>query len=118
MAQEIRPDRGEIRVTLDSDLDRDLGFDSLGRTELLLRVERVFSVSLSESLLVQAETPAHIWRAIEEAGPEQSGPGVVRDLASVLGPVEEVPAQAATLSKVLDWHVANHPDRSHIWLAG
>ena len=55
LAREIRPDRGEIRVTLNSDLDRDLGFDSLGRTELLLRVERVFSVKLSESLLVEAE---------------------------------------------------------------
>ena len=117
LAREIRPDRGEIRVTLSSDLDRDLGFDSLGRAELLLRVERVFSVKLSESLLVEAETPAHIWRAIEGVGSTELDTPASFNSTSSLGPVDEAPVQAETLTGVLDWHVTNHPDRTHIWLA-
>ena len=117
LAQEIRPDRGEIRVTLASDLDRDLGFDSLGRTELLLRVERAFSIKLPEALLVEAETPAHIWQAINSAAPVQVNAPVNATSASMLGPVEAAPTQAETLTEVLDWHVASHPDRTHIWLA-
>ena len=35
-------------VTLASTLDRDLGFDSLARTELLLRTERAFGIRLPD----------------------------------------------------------------------
>lgn len=58
LALELHPRRGRsLRVTLDSALDRELGFDSLSRVELLLRLERAFSVSLPEQLLAGAETP-------------------------------------------------------------
>ena len=40
LVKEIRPDRGDdVRVSLASRLDRDLGLDSLARSELLLRLE-------------------------------------------------------------------------------
>ena len=44
-------------VHADSRLDRDLGFDSLARVELVLRLERAFAVSLPESLLADSVTP-------------------------------------------------------------
>ena len=34
-----------VAITLDSDLDRDLGLDSLGRAELVLRIDRAFKIS-------------------------------------------------------------------------
>ena len=117
LALEIRPDRGALRVNIDSDLDRDLGFDSLGRTELMLRVERAFSVKLSESLLVEAETPADIWRAIQQSAPAADAARVDRETDAALGPIESSPSAADTLTGVLDWHVDNHPDRTHTWLA-
>ena len=43
-------------VTLDSVLDQDLGFDSLGRMELLLRTERTFGIDLPADTLQSAET--------------------------------------------------------------
>ena len=43
-----------VAVTLDSDLDRDLGLDSLGRAELVLRIDRAFKVRLPDQLLVDA----------------------------------------------------------------
>ena len=42
-------------LTPASSLDRDWGFDSLSRAELLLRVERAFRVRLPETLLARAE---------------------------------------------------------------
>jgi len=51
-------------LTLDSSLERDFGFDSLGRVELVLRVEQRFGVRLSEHLLATAETPRDVLRAI------------------------------------------------------
>ena len=69
LARELRPGGADLHVAMDSHLDRDLGFDSLGRTELMLRVERAFSVKLSETVLVAAETPADIWRALQRATP-------------------------------------------------
>src|SRR5262245_22123115 len=49
-------------VTLDSSFERDLGIDSLGRAELLLRAEREFGVSLPGHALRSAETPRDLLR--------------------------------------------------------
>jgi hypothetical protein len=45
LARELRPRRGQARpVGLDSDLERDLGFDSLGRAELARKVAKLLPV--------------------------------------------------------------------------
>ncbi|WP_201297032.1 acyl carrier protein [Billgrantia tianxiuensis] len=57
LVRETRPDRSNAApIDLDSRLDRDLGLDSLARSELLLRVEQAFGIRLPESALL-AETP-------------------------------------------------------------
>ena len=56
--------RGEMSATLDSSLERDLGFDSLGRVELLARIEGVFGISLPEHVLANAETPRDLLQAV------------------------------------------------------
>ena len=117
LARELHPERGDQRIAMDSLLDRDLGFDSLGRTELMLRVERAFSVKLSETLLVEAETPADIWRALESAAPGGTRPSGAADRPLASGPVTALPTGAETLTEVLQWHIANHPGRLHVWLA-
>jgi len=58
-----RPEEA-IQVALDSSLERDLGFDSLGRVELLTRLEQVFGVSLPERVLATAETPRDLLQAV------------------------------------------------------
>ena len=69
LALELHPGRSRsLRVTLDSALDRELGFDSLTRAELLLRLERTFGLSLAEQLLASAETPRDLIRALLSAG--------------------------------------------------
>ena len=41
VSEELHPGRKLRRVALDSSLDKDLGLDSLGRAELISRLERV-----------------------------------------------------------------------------
>ena len=54
-------------ITLDSSLDRDLGFDSLAKVELLSRIEESFNVVLSEQVFTEAETPRDLLRAVASA---------------------------------------------------
>jgi 1-acyl-sn-glycerol-3-phosphate acyltransferase len=102
-------------VSLDSHLERDLGFDSLGRMELLLRVERRFGVALPEDSLQLAETVADLWQALQRAGPAPAA-GAITAAPPVAGPGIEhhaAPASARTLIEVLEWHLARHPRRVH-----
>src|SRR5215471_21227037 len=65
LALELHPHKHQaLTVTLDSVLDRDLGFDSLGRMELLLRLERTLGVRLSEQVLASAESPRDLLHAL------------------------------------------------------
>ena len=109
--------RGAV-VELDSSLDRDLGFDSLGRVELMSRIERHFHLRLPEVLLAEASTPRDFVAAI-------LGGGVAEPLSSATEPrplrssqVDAVPEAAATLVEVLEWHVERHADRTHMLLYG
>ncbi|HSG11055.1 MAG TPA: AMP-binding protein, partial [Gammaproteobacteria bacterium] len=116
---ELHPRRPpSARLTLDSALDRDLGFDSLSRVELLLRIERTFGVSLPEQLTMTVETPRDLLRAV------LSGHAPARQVAVAPvgivtpGKVTDVPVEAATLLDMLNWHVHNNPQRPHIFLYG
>ena len=65
---ELHPQRARnIEVSASSRLERDLGIDSLGRTELILRIERSFGVRLPASAAGAAETVGDLLRALEQA---------------------------------------------------
>ena len=119
LALELHPHRqGNLRVGMESQLDAELGFDSLSRVELLLRLEQAFGVALPEHVMATADTPLDLLRALESARP--SGHGAVRHArdTAALAAVEAAPDQAATLMDVLDWHVNAHAERPHITLLG
>ena len=61
VVREARPNFAP-NVTLDSSLEGDLGLDSLGRVELVLRLEKEFATSLSEQALATSETPRDLLR--------------------------------------------------------
>ena len=56
-------------MTLASRLDRDLGIDSLARTELVLRIERKFRVRLPVTEVAEMETVRDLAAAIDHAAP-------------------------------------------------
>ena len=111
-------------VTLASVLDRDLGFDSLGRMELLLRTERAFGIALPEDTLQRAETVADLLRAVQQgaAAPDQARSGGTMVLPSpVAAPLtdadtaqHDAPQAAATLLEVLAWHLQAHPEQTQV----
>ncbi len=112
--RESRPGR-PVRVALDSTLERDLGIDSLGRVELLLRAEREFGVSMPERALSSVETPRDLLLVLISAhAPEKEAQKTVREL--VVASDTQLPEQAQTLIEVLDWHAARHPDQLQIHL--
>lgn len=119
LVQELYPGRGlAAHISLDSALDKELGFDSLGRMELLLRLERRFHISLPERIFATAETPRELLEAALAAGPEQPHlkPGAAQVATPAKGEAITVPQQAQTLQEVLAWHVKHHEERTHIYL--
>lgn len=104
-------------ITLDSYLDKDLGLDSLGRMELLSRLEKEFGVRLPEHVLVAAETPRDLLRHLA-ASPVASEDTSPHDLDKP-GWGDRSRAgfhRAATLLEVLDMHVQQQADTEHILL--
>src|SRR5258707_8300873 len=70
LVRELSPQRlkrGD--VTLASRLDRDLGIDSLARTELVLRIERSFRLRLPVTEVAEMDTVGDLLKTVEHAGP-------------------------------------------------
>lgn len=117
MDRELHPhDPLAVRVRLDSALERELGFDSLSRVELLARIERAFGVSLSAQVFASAETPRDLLRAVAGTAAAQARSTSVAPAPVTLGDAAAAPAQAQTLVDVLEWHVTAHPNRPHVYL--
>ncbi len=116
--------RGQPRretVDLGSTLERDLGFDSLARVELLRRLEVRFGRKLPEATLSSVDTVGDLLRACGAADvalrlaastAPVAAPGIVLQVTRPAGGAE-VPATAATLIDVLDWHAERHPESVH-----
>lgn len=117
LSQEMRSgSRQQNSLGLDHELERDYGLDSLARVELLARIEGELGVKLAEAAFVEAETPRDLLR---QMGSEGEAPIV--PAAPTVAPanaIEHPPQTIATLTEMLDWHVARHGERVHITLYG
>ena len=100
-------------ITLDNSLDRDLGFDSLARVELILRIQRAFGVDLPEDTLVRAETPRDLLDALHR-GTRGSARRASRQSVPTLESAQGEAVDATTLLEVIDWHVRRQPDRIQV----
>ena len=114
LVHELHPQRIRfIDVGLASRIERDLGIDSLARTELILRIERAFRVRLPAQTIGEAETIHDLVRALEQAGPALRRAALETPSAPAL-PSVPAASEARTLIEVLEWHAARHPDRLHL----
>ena len=114
---ELHPEtQRRIAVTLDSDLDRDLGLDSLGRAELVLRIDRAFKVRLPDQLLADASTPRDLLQALIAAAPDRAVVTEALPLELAELPEIVVPFSETTLIGVLAQHVHSHGERPHVLL--
>jgi 1-acyl-sn-glycerol-3-phosphate acyltransferase len=114
---ELHPElQRRVAVTLDSDLDRDLGLDSLGRAELVLRIDRAFKVRLPDRLLADVTTPRDLLQALVAAAPHGAAaiempPSELTELPEIVAPFSE-----ATLIGALAHHLHSHAERPHVLL--
>ncbi|OIP11467.1 MAG: acyl-phosphate glycerol 3-phosphate acyltransferase [Betaproteobacteria bacterium CG2_30_68_42] len=114
LVAETHPGRA-IEAGLDSDLERELGLDSLARVELLMRIRAELGVAVPEEALSEANTPRALLRFLAaEPAQEREPEASLRVDAGETG----VPERARTLVEALDWHADRHPDRLHILLYG
>ncbi len=115
LALELHPRRaGTLDIGLDASLQRDVGLDSLGRVEMIGRIEKEFDVALPEQVFAEAETPRDLLAAIDRSSAQNLV--FIADRTSELrrGKVEAAPDSAQTLIEMLDWHAEQHPDRPHV----
>ena len=113
LAKKLQPKLATIEsAALDSRLDRDLGFDSLGRVELIAQLEKSFGVHLPERVFSEAETPRDLLRAVLTA--QQASSEDLQRIELVTDDVAETPEQVETLMEMLDWHCTRHADYPHI----
>jgi acyl carrier protein len=67
LVHELHPQRAPtINISPSSRIEKDLGIDSLGRTELILRIERTFQVNLPIGLVGEAETVGDVLTVLEQ----------------------------------------------------
>jgi acyl carrier protein len=124
-------DQGLPPVTLESTLDQDLGFDSLGRMELLMRIERAFAIDLPADTLQNADTVTDLLRAVQQGaaadwarGAWGAQPPTAPALPAVAAAPQPAPGgttaalrtlqTATTLLEVLDWHLQAHPEHTQV----
>jgi len=118
---ELHPAQHDERaVGLSSHLERDLGFDSLGRVELVLRLERAFDVCLPDATVGSAETVADLLNLVNSAAAASvfanRPSGGTTPAKVALAPRQPLgtPGTARTLIDVLEWHAQQHPDAVHV----
>ena len=101
-------------ITLDTRFEADLGLDSLGRSELLARVEGRLGINLPQESLL-APTARELLGFLS-AGASVAGETRSRELPEAA--TEGAPDDAVSLLSVLDWHLERHPERVHISYLG
>jgi len=114
MSRELGAGARSPEVRLDSSLERDLGFDSLARMELLSRIEARFDCPFPEALLAEAETPRDLVRGLGTSPPPRASPAPQTGLSPGAGRL--VPGHVETLTEALRWQAENHSGSTHIRL--
>ncbi len=111
--QELGSDRAFRTIAVESFLDRDLGIDSLGRVELLHRVENHFQIKLPISVMAEAESVLDIIMGIQHLSPMHD---TKKEFVSKLPESSIDPSSAETLTELLILYGEKEPNRPHIYL--
>jgi 1-acyl-sn-glycerol-3-phosphate acyltransferase len=122
VADELRPQAQlAAGLGLDHSIERDYGLDSLGRVELLARIDREFGVSLGDAALTEAETPRDLLRFISHSPHPHTGASAAPQAARLHAPADTAPQpyppeSVQTLVEAFEWHLLHHPQRVLITL--
>ena len=112
LARELNPSKPPAVLRPDSSLERDAGLDSLGRMELLRRLERRFGLRLDERQVLAAEAVGDLIQAVQ--GSPAGAPTAAPQPAAAPGEEVAVPLRAGTLVEALRWYAEASPERVHV----
>lgn len=107
-------ERASRGVSIDAQLERDLGIGSLEKAELFHRIEKAFNIRLPDSLMVEANVVNDLVNAVIAAKPKQMAAS--HEIAALLEAKQTDPSSATTLMEVLQLYASHEPNRPHIYL--
>ena len=110
---ELSTEAKVCKISLDTDLERELGIDSIKKVELFHRIEATFDITLPEKLLSQAATLQDFVVPITKAGPSQVPQK--RKVSTQQKKAHFNPQQADSFVDVLYGYAASDPERVHIY---
>jgi 1-acyl-sn-glycerol-3-phosphate acyltransferase len=113
LAGELGGTRARSAVALDASLEREVGFGSLERVELLARLERRVGRPLRDELLT-VETPRDLARAILDGGGAVALP--THEIAPALEAAEPLDSDAPTVHAALWQRAGADPERPHAFV--
>ncbi|MEW6366455.1 MAG: AMP-binding protein [Acidobacteriota bacterium] len=114
LAAEIRGYRALQAVRAEASLERDIGFGSLERVELIVRLEAAFGRALDDHF-IQIDTPGDLARAIldtAEGEPAAYSPAPAQSVAEATF----IDLGSTTISEVLWRRAQADPDRPHVFM--
>ncbi|WP_297527410.1 AMP-binding protein [Thiohalobacter sp.] len=115
---ELHGDRIPPDVTLASHLEQDLGIDSLGRVELLMRIRTQLGLDVAEDEIFEVVTVGDLLSRLGVAADTRAETPLPTPTAAPDGQVRW-PAQAESLNAVLAFHAERLGDRPYLtFLAG
>ncbi|WP_084813479.1 AMP-binding protein [Desulfogranum japonicum] len=114
LAMELDPAARERQFTLDSSLERDLGFDSLTKVEFLTRLEKISGIALGEQTLGSAETLRDIARAITQHVPSQEQNNLDQQQIHTSPRQTGIAHSARTLVELLNLQADALPEQVHL----
>lgn len=113
LARETGGQRAAAAVSRTASLEREIGFGSLERVELLARLERALGREADDHLLL-VDTPEELARALAEA-PRSAGPAP-RPAPTPRAPTAVRVDDVATMTEALARRAAAEPARMHVVL--
>lgn len=109
---ELGTEMSAHKIRLDTDLERELGIDSIKKVELFHRIEKTFHLSLPDALLLEAATLGDLVAPILAANPTV---GVTtRSISQPMAKASYNPNTAASLVDALYGYTESDPQRTHI----
>ena len=104
-------------ISLDCVLDTDLGLDSLGKMELIHRIEHQFDVSLDETSLTTAETPRDLLRELKKVvnrNIKRSDVKIIEVENANFRSTKRFPRSVKTLNEILIWQSEHNASFPHL----
>lgn len=114
--RELQAERALRAISLDASLERDLGIDSLGKVELIHRIEHEYSIHLPEKTLTEVDSLHDLVKLIQKTSAEHGAAIKPKQFTPTLSATALDLSSASTLLDVIRAHATQEPNRPHIYM--